>query len=38
MTGQLRRIVSWLLDEILDRDARPGHLTRPGNDPSWEAP
>lgn len=23
---KLRRIVSWLLDEILDRDARPGPL------------
>lgn len=30
----LRRIVSWLLDEILDRDAPPGRLTRPDN---WEA-
>jgi hypothetical protein len=27
MRDQMRRIVSWLLDEILDRDARPGPLT-----------
>jgi hypothetical protein len=27
LLDQLRRIASWLIDEILDRDARPGRVT-----------